>query len=249
MLLISSSRAVLAVIVTKPEISVPLLVMNCLEPLIIQWSSVERRRRPRVAGVRAGLGLGQPERAQRLPGAQPRHPLALLLLGAEGVERPGAEADVGGHRDGHAGVDARELLDHERVAQVVGAAPAVLLGVGDPHQPELAELLDDRVGKALGAVELLGHRLDLARGEVAREVADGLLLVAEVEVHRARMLAAAAPGLSESASCATGRAGSWSPARARRGCEEPRAVPGSEGVAAQQRDVVARRRARCPCPR
>ena len=53
------------------------------------------------------------------------------------------------HRDRDARVHPRELLDRDRVAEVVGAAAAVLLGVGDAHQAELAELLDDLVREAL----------------------------------------------------------------------------------------------------
>ena len=83
------------------------------------------------------------------------------------------------------GVDARELLDGERVGERVAPAAAVLLRERDPHQPELAELGDDLVGEALLAVELLRDGLDLALGEVADGAADQLVVVGEVEVHAA----------------------------------------------------------------
>ena len=56
-----------AVIVTSAEMSVPALVMNCFAPSITHSPSVEPGARARVAGVRTGLGLGQPERASRSP--------------------------------------------------------------------------------------------------------------------------------------------------------------------------------------
>ena len=125
---------------TTPEMSVPALVMNCLAPSITHSPSSQARARARVAGVRAGLGLGQPERAEPLARAQPRQPLALLLLGAEQVDRLRAERGVRAQRDRHRGVHARELLDRERVGERVAAAAAVLLGERDAHQVQLAEL-------------------------------------------------------------------------------------------------------------
>jgi hypothetical protein len=92
---------------------------------------------------------------------------------------------VRGDRDRDARVHARELLDRDRVAEVVRAAPAVLLRVRDAHQAELAELRDDLVGEALLAVELLGDGADLAVREVAHQPPDLLLLLAQVELHAA----------------------------------------------------------------
>ena len=138
-----------------------------------------------VAGVRARLGLGQPERAELAPRGQVGHPLLLLLLGAEQVDRLRAERGVRAHRDRHRGVDARELLDRDRVGERVAARAAVLLGERDPHQPEVAELLHDLVREALLAVERLGDRRDLALGEVADGAADQLMVGREVEVHPA----------------------------------------------------------------
>ena len=86
-------------------------------------------------------------------------------------------------RDRDGGVHARELLDRERVGERVAAATAVLLGEGDPHQVQRAELADDLVGEGLRAVELLGDRRDLALGELADGAADQLVIGREVEVH------------------------------------------------------------------
>ena len=50
--------SVTAVIVTQPEMSVPALVMNVLDPLMTHSPSLSRRGRPGISGVRASLGLG-----------------------------------------------------------------------------------------------------------------------------------------------------------------------------------------------
>ena len=170
---------------TIPEMSVPALVMNCLAPFDHPLAVLEARARARVAGVRARLGLGQPERAEPLARAQLRQPLALLLLAAEQVDRLGPERGVRAERDRHRGVHARQLLDGQRVGERVAAAAAVLLGKRDPHQVQLAELRDDLVGERLRPVELLGDRRDLALGELAHGAPDQLVVGGEVEVHRA----------------------------------------------------------------
>jgi hypothetical protein len=146
---------------------------------------LEARAGLRVAGVAAGLGLGQPERAEPPPRAQVGQVLLLLLLGAEQVDRLGAQRRVRAHRDRNGRVDARELLDRQRVGERVAARAAVLLGERDPHEPELAQLGDDLVREALLAVELLGHRRDLVAGEVADGLLDEAVVVGEVEEHGA----------------------------------------------------------------
>src|SRR5215203_652771 len=147
---------------------------------------IELGPRPRVAGVGARLGLRQAEGAEPLARAEPRHPLGLLVARSERVHGPGTERRMRRDRDRHARVDPRQLLDRDRVAEGVRAASAVLLGVWDAHQAELAQLADDRVREALLAVELLGHGAHLAVGEVAHEPPNLLLLFREVEVHAAR---------------------------------------------------------------
>ena len=123
-----------AVITTRPEMSVPALVMNCLAPLITHSPSSSRARVSRVAGVRAGLGLGQPERARALAAHSRGSHSLLLLLGAEQVDRLGAERGVGAQRDRDRRVDARQLLDRDRVRERVAAGAPVLLRERDPHQ-------------------------------------------------------------------------------------------------------------------
>ena len=114
-----------------------------------------------VAGVGAGLGLGQAEGGEALAAAQPRQPFVLLLVAAPEVDRHRPQRGVGGHRDADRGVDPRQLFHRQHVGERVGPAAAVLLRERNPHQPQPPELLDDLVGKGLGPVQLLRHRLDL----------------------------------------------------------------------------------------
>jgi hypothetical protein len=96
---------------------------------------------------------------------------------------------VRSHRDRDRRVDARQLLDRDRVRERVGAAAAVLLRDRHPHQPELGHLHDELVREAMLAVELLRDRRDLFLGELAHGAADELVLGREVEVHAVRRVA------------------------------------------------------------
>jgi hypothetical protein len=78
---------------------------------------------------------------------------------------------VGRHGDRDRRVDPGQLLDRERVGQGAGVAAAVLLRERNPHQAELAHLLDELVREGLCPVELLGHRGHLLAGEVSNGVA------------------------------------------------------------------------------
>ncbi len=143
---------------------------------------LEPRPRAEVGGVRTGLGLGQPEGPELAAGAEVGKQALLLLVGAEQIDRLGAEGGVCAERDRDRRVDPGQLLDAEGVGERVATATAVAFRERDPHQPELAELGDDLVGEGLGPVELLGHRRDLAAGEVADRVANQALLVGGLEV-------------------------------------------------------------------
>ena len=165
--------------------SVPALVMNCLAPLTTQSPSSSAARVRTLPASDPASGSVRPKAPSFAPGGQLRQPLLLLLLRAEEVDRLRAQRRVRAHRDRHARVDARELLDGERVCSVSPPAAAVLLGERDPHQPELAHLGHDLVGEALLAVELLGHGRDLLLGEVADGLLEQPVVVGEVEVHAA----------------------------------------------------------------
>src|ERR1700691_6765547 len=84
----------------------------------------------------------------------------------------------------HRGVNSGQLLHREHVGKRVSAAPAVLLGKWNAHQPQATELGDDLIRERLRAIELLAHRRRLADGEFAHGAADQLVVGAEVEVHR-----------------------------------------------------------------
>ena len=130
-----SPGPVSAVTVTIDVIGVPELVMNDFSPSITH-SPPTRRAGPGsgAAGVAAGVGFGQPEAAQRAPGAQVGQPALLLLGRAELVDRVGAEPDAGLQRDGQRLVGAGDLLDgHAQPGEV--AAAAVRLGNGMPNSP------------------------------------------------------------------------------------------------------------------
>ena len=116
---VGASRPVTAVTVTRPVMSVPELVMKHLVPLITHSpvASSSARRGAGAARVGAAVRLGQPERAEHLARAQPRQPLALLLLGAEPVDRHRAERDARLQGDRHRGVDPGQLLQREARAR------------------------------------------------------------------------------------------------------------------------------------
>src|SRR5207302_5462291 len=58
---------------------------------------------------------------------------------------------------------------------------------GEPEDAQISHLPDDVVGKARVPVQLLGRRRDHVLRELPAEVANGTLLVAEVEVHRGQL--------------------------------------------------------------
>ena len=156
--------SVRAVTVTRLVIGVPEFVMNAFSPSITHSPArlVEHRPRAGAARVAAGLGLGQAEAAEGPSRAQVGQPLLALLLGAEDVDRVGAEADARLERDRHRLVDPAELLDGHAERGEVAAAAAVLLGEGQAEQAQLAHGQDGVDREGVVAVPGLGVRRDLA---------------------------------------------------------------------------------------
>ena len=76
----------------------------------------------------------------------------------------------------HAGVGARDLLQHQDVREEVRAGAAVFLRNAGAHQAELGELSEQVLRKVMLAVPLGGVRLDLGLRELARERLDLLLV-------------------------------------------------------------------------
>ena len=178
-----SPSPVTAVIVTHAVMSVPALVMKIFDPSTTHSPPSSLGRRARCTRVRAGVRLGQPERGERLAGREVGEPLTPLCLGAEVVDRERAERVVRGDGDRDRRVDARQLLDRDRVGERVGAAAAVGLRDRHAHQPELRQLGDELVREPLLAVELFGDRRDLLERELSNRVAHQLVFALDVEVH------------------------------------------------------------------
>ena len=139
---------------------------------------------PEVGGVRAGVGLGQGEAAERLAGAQAGQPLTLLLLGSPRLDRAADERGLDRDDGAGRGVGAADLLDDQRVADVVEPAAAVLLGDRGAQVADLPELRGQLAVEARGAVVVADAGDDLPVGELAGRLRDQPLLVAEGEVHR-----------------------------------------------------------------
>ena len=128
----------------------PALVMNCLAPSITHSPSVEPGARADVAGVGAGLGLGQPEGAELAARAEVGQQSRLLLLGAEEVDRLRAERGVRAQRDRDRRVDPRQLLDRDRVRERVAARRRrPPRGTGSPSSPSSPILATISYGKRL----------------------------------------------------------------------------------------------------
>lgn len=80
----------------------------------------------------------------------------------------------------HADPAARELFGHQRVFEDTQAEPAVLGGNQQPEEPQLRHLLAQGHRDLAGLrVQLVGDRQHLCRGELARELHHGLLLVGQ----------------------------------------------------------------------
>ena len=151
-----SSSPVRAVIVTQPLISVPAFVMNILEPSITHSPSSARAVVRVAPASEPASGSVRPKAASALARGQPRQPLGALLLVAEEHDRHRAERGVRRDGDREGGVDARQLLDAERVGERVAARAAVGLGDGHAEQAELCRLTQLGEREAAVRVEFLG---------------------------------------------------------------------------------------------
>ena len=132
--------------------------------------------------VGAGVGLGDPDREDRLAGDRRHGPLLLLLLGPEREDR--RHRHVGLDRDAHreaAAVGVRHLLGEHQARVVVAALAAVRLGLVEPEEAELAHPLEHPVGEGR-LLPLLGVGLELLDHEAADRLAQLLVLVGEDEV-------------------------------------------------------------------
>ena len=108
--------------------------------------------------------------------------MLLLLLGAEGQDR--RHRHIGLHRQPHgqtAAVRVDDLLGQHQARVVVAALTAVLLGLVQPEEAELAHPLEHPVGERR-LLPLLGVGLELLDHEAPDRLAELLVLVGEDEV-------------------------------------------------------------------
>ena len=163
--------------VTSEVMAVPALVMKAFDPSMTHSTRLPIRLHSRGRGahaagdVRPAAGLGQPERGQPLARAQVGQPPAPLLLGAEPVDRHGAQRHRRLQRDGHRGVDPGEFLQREAEREQVAPHAAVLLRERQAEQAELGHPGHDLVGEFPPLVVVADHRCH----HVAGEFGDGRL--------------------------------------------------------------------------
>ena len=156
--------------------------MNVFEPLIT-YSSPSLTARVLIPDTsEPGVGLGDAQAQDRLAADRRRHPLALLLLGAERQDRRHRHVGLHGHAHRQAaGIGVGHLLRQDERAVIVAALPAVLLGLVETQEPQLAHAREHRVGERR-LLPLLGVRRELFDGEAADRLAQLFVLVGEDDV-------------------------------------------------------------------
>src|SRR5262249_59588909 len=117
-------------------------------------------------------------RGQPLAAGQARQPALLLLLAAGELDPERAEL-LHGEDQARRRADLRQLLDRNEHHQRAGAGAAVALLERQPEQVVLAHQLDHVPGELGGLVDLGRAGRDALTREVAHEVADLALLLAQ----------------------------------------------------------------------
>jgi len=132
--------------------------------------------RDHAPGVRAVVGLGQTEAADRLAARQAGQPGALLVFGPEGEDRVHHQRGLHACERAQTGVAALELLGHEPVADGVEPGAAVLRRDGRAEAAERREARH-QLHRERAVREVLAHeRQVLVVDEASYGVADGALL-------------------------------------------------------------------------
>src|SRR5439155_13272490 len=106
-----------------------------------------------------------------------------LLIGAEVQDHP-RRHHVGAKDAREAHPPDRQLLHQNGVAHLVQPAAAVLLRDGEAKKAQRPHRLDDGSGIAVLELVLHGHRPDLAVHERFHHLADALLHLVELKIHR-----------------------------------------------------------------
>ena len=154
----------------------------------VALDAVDRRGRGRdghARHVRAVVGLGHRDRVHDLGRRQLGQPFEFLFLGAARLEGAGEDFRTGDERTTGAEGAPREFLGGDHHGDVIGVGagrePAVLLGDRQPEGAHLRETFDDLLGDvAVGAVDVLGDRLELLIREAPEGVLHHLEVVGEV---------------------------------------------------------------------
>jgi hypothetical protein len=136
-----------------------------------------------VAGVGAGVLLGQREGANRVAGCQAPQPFLFLRGGAELGNRLGDErgVDRGDDRDDRAGPG--EGLDRQRVSDVVPSAAAPLARDRRAKQAERRRLADQRTRELAGLIDPRRLRRDAVCGKPRDLLLECELVGVKVEGH------------------------------------------------------------------
>src|SRR5213082_2990932 len=185
-----------------------------------------------AAGVRAVVGLGEPEAADHFARRHRGQPAPLLLIRSEGEDRIHDEGALHRREGADTRIAALELLHDQPVRHVVEPGAAVLLRQIGAEQPELGHLGDQLPGKATVHVMLADDRHESLVDPGAYGVADGALLFGEqaVDVVEVDALEFSHMRLSDQSWLATGTccAGAWGPGRANAAVSDARNFPPSE---------------------
>ena len=122
------------------------------------------------AGIRAALRLGQAEGAQHLAARHRPQILLLLLRRAVFDQRHAADRIVAAHDGGDRAVAGGDLLQRQRIGDVVGAGAVPFGRNRHAHEAELAQLAQ-RLARELGLAVPFGR---MRRQRRAREFARGV---------------------------------------------------------------------------
>ena len=137
-------------------------------------------------GVGAGVRLGQAEASEGAAGDEVGQKAFLLLLAAVGEDRVDAQADPGRQGDADRLIDIAEFLDGDAQARE-GAAVGVLeaaselLRHDEAVEAEIAHFSDEVAGEVLVAIPLRDMGLDLSGGELLDDLAEVLVVLAQLE--------------------------------------------------------------------
>src|SRR5262249_35214445 len=98
-----------------------------------------------------------------------------------------AQRQGAGERAGGGAAGARDLLDREDVGERVESSAAVLLGIGQAHEAELAHLAHGVGGELLVLVQRASTWRHHLVAELTRELADLVVFLFEQQIHTRAM--------------------------------------------------------------